>query len=38
VWERADRAVNEVLESATFAQLAREWADKQTQFIPNWDI
>jgi Rrf2 family protein len=38
VWERADRAIDDVLDSTTFAQLVREWADKQTHFVPNWEI
>jgi Rrf2 family cysteine metabolism transcriptional repressor len=38
VWERADRAIDDVLDSTTFAQLVRDWADKQTHFVPNWEI
>ena len=38
LWDRADAAVNAVLDSATFAQLVREWAEKNSHFVPNWEI
>ena len=38
LWDRADSAVNAVLDSATFAQLVREWAEKNSHFVPNWEI
>lgn len=38
LWERADSAINTVLDSTTFAQLVREWTDKHSRFVPNWEI
>jgi Rrf2 family transcriptional regulator, cysteine metabolism repressor len=38
LWERVDEAINSVLDSATFAQLVREWTDKHSRFVPNWEI
>jgi Rrf2 family cysteine metabolism transcriptional repressor len=38
IWERVDRAVSSVLDRTTFGELAREWHDQQTQYVPNWDI
>jgi Rrf2 family protein len=38
IWHRVDSAVSAVLDETTFADLARAWQDKQTQFVPNWDI
>ena len=38
LWERVDDAINSVLDSATFAQLVREWTDKHNHFVPNWEI
>ena len=38
LWERVDDAINSVLDSATFAQLVREWTDKHSLFVPNWEI
>jgi Rrf2 family cysteine metabolism transcriptional repressor len=38
LWERADSAIASVLGSTTFAQLVREWTDKHSRFVPNWEI
>ncbi len=38
MWRRADQAVNSVLDHTTFAALARDWAEQQSQFVPNWEI
>src|SRR5579862_8567980 len=38
VWERVDLAINSVLDSATFAQLVREWTERHDRFVPNWEI
>ena len=38
LWERVDLAINSVLDSATFAQLAREWTERHSRFVPNWEI
>lgn len=38
IWERVDQAISDVIDSTTFAALIRQWADKRTQFVPNWDI
>ena len=38
LWEHADSAINRVLDSTTFAQLVREWTDKHSRFVPNWEI
>jgi Rrf2 family cysteine metabolism transcriptional repressor len=38
VWERVDRAIDSVLETTTFAQLVREWAERHSRFVPNWEI
>jgi Rrf2 family cysteine metabolism transcriptional repressor len=38
LWQRVDEAINSVLDSATFAQLVREWTDKHNRFVPNWEI
>jgi Rrf2 family transcriptional regulator, cysteine metabolism repressor len=38
LWERADFAIDSVLDSATFAQLVREWTEKHSRFVPNWEI
>jgi Rrf2 family protein len=38
MWNRIDTAVSDVLDNTTFAQLAREWNEKQSSYVPNWDI
>jgi len=38
LWDRADAAVNAVLDSTTFAHLVREWTDRHSHFVPNWEI
>lgn len=37
-WHRVDSAIALVIDRATFAQLARDWRDRQHRFVPNWEI
>lgn len=38
LWERVDGAIDSVLDGATFAQLVRDWTEKHSRFVPNWEI
>lgn len=38
VWRRADFAIDEILNSTSFAQLVREWTEQHNRFVPNWEI
>jgi Rrf2 family transcriptional regulator, cysteine metabolism repressor len=38
VWERVDRAVSEILDKTTFADVLRDWAEKRNKFVLNWEI
>jgi Rrf2 family protein len=38
VWESVDAAVSGILDSTTFAHLVRDWEEKHTRFVPNWEI
>jgi Rrf2 family protein len=38
IWHQVDSAVSAVLDETSFADLARTWQEKRTQFVPNWDI
>jgi len=38
IWRRVDSAVSGVLDQTSFADLARTWQDKHTQYVPNWEI
>jgi DNA-binding IscR family transcriptional regulator len=38
MWQRIDTAVSRVLDKTTFAELAREWKQKRSTYVPNWEI
>ncbi|MBL8294498.1 MAG: Rrf2 family transcriptional regulator [Bryobacterales bacterium] len=38
LWRDVDSAVSNILDHRTFAEVARTWSDKQSKYIPNWDI
>jgi Rrf2 family cysteine metabolism transcriptional repressor len=38
MWENVDRAVSEVLDHTTFAELRRTWRERKARFVPNWEI
>jgi Rrf2 family cysteine metabolism transcriptional repressor len=38
IWQRVDAAISDVLDRTSFAELAREWREKHTMYVPNWDI
>ena len=38
VWRRVDQSVSDVLDQTSFGDLARTWLEKQTQYVPNWEI
>ena len=38
LWERVDRVIDDILDTASFAQLVREWTEKNNRFVPNWEI
>lgn len=38
LWQRVDTAVSDILDSTTFAQLARDWDEQTRRFVPNWEI
>lgn len=38
LWDRVDRTVDQLLESATFANLVRDWTERNARFVPNWEI
>lgn len=37
-WRRVDEAVSNILDRTTLAELVQEWRDKQTKYVPNWEI
>lgn len=38
MWKAVDAAVSTVVDRTTFAELARRWQEKQTRYVPNWEI
>jgi Rrf2 family cysteine metabolism transcriptional repressor len=38
MWERVDRAFSDVVDNMTFSELVRNWNDKQTRYVLNWEI
>ncbi len=38
VWSRVDEAISDVVDHTTFAELVRNWRDRQSRYIPNWEI
>lgn len=37
-WRRVDQAVSNVIDNTSFAELARNWRDRQAIYVPNWEI
>jgi len=38
LWKRVDLAIDSVLDATSFAHLVREWQEKHSRFVPNWEI
>ncbi len=38
MWQRVDRAVSGVIDKTTFADVMREWADRQQRHVHTWEI
>ena len=37
-WDRVEEAISSVLDHTTFADLAREWRDRENKYVANWEI
>jgi len=37
-WRKVDQAVSDVIDQTTFAELVRVWRDRQSKYVPNWEI
>ncbi len=37
-WRRADEAISSVIDRTSFAELVRDWRDRQSKYVPNWEI
>lgn len=38
LWRELDEAVSGILDSVTFAELVRRWAEQRREYVPNWEI
>jgi Rrf2 family protein len=38
LWQTVEAAVSQVVDQTSFGDLARQWREKQGNYIPNWDI
>ena len=38
MWRKIDGAVSDVLDHTTFAELSRDWKEKRSTYVPNWEI
>jgi Rrf2 family cysteine metabolism transcriptional repressor len=38
MWEQVDAAVGTVIDKTTFADLLRNWQEKQNKYVLNWEI
>jgi Rrf2 family cysteine metabolism transcriptional repressor len=38
IWRRVEQATSGVIDHTTFAELARNWRDRQSKYVPNWEI
>jgi Rrf2 family protein len=38
MWQLVDSAVSSVIDHTTFAELGRDWRERQDKYVPNWEI
>jgi len=38
IWRRVDHAVANIVDKTSFAELVRDWRERQAKYIPNWEI
>ena len=38
MWNKVDQAVSDVVDHTTFAELARTWRERQSRYVPTWEI
>jgi Rrf2 family cysteine metabolism transcriptional repressor len=38
MWQEVDRAVSDVIDHRTFADISRSWAERENRFVLNWEI
>ena len=38
MWQEVDEAVSGIVDHTNFAELRRNWAERQSKYVPNWEI
>ncbi len=38
MWRKVDQAISDVVDHTSFAELSRAWEDRQSRYVPNWEI
>lgn len=38
LWNRVDESISAVVDHTSFADLGRAWLERQSKYVPNWDI
>ncbi len=38
MWQRVDRAISDIVDHTSFAELIAKWEEKQHRFVANWEI
>lgn len=38
MWKQINEAVSAILDNTTFAEVARQWREKQSVYVPDWNI
>lgn len=38
MWSKVDHAISSIVDHTTFAELTRAWAERQSRYVPNWEI
>jgi Rrf2 family protein len=38
MWRSVDDAISAILDHTNFAELSRRWAERQRQYVPDWEI
>ena len=38
LWQQVETAISGIVDQTTFAELARNWAERQDKYTPNWEI
>jgi Rrf2 family transcriptional regulator, cysteine metabolism repressor len=38
MWRKVDESFSAIVDHTTFAELARAWQERQSRYMPNWEI